>query len=424
MYEASAQAWLQRAEIDSSQRRSAREALEHARDIIDDRALRADPDNARVYTLKSHVLLRWYRTASLAGEGDRRPLLDRIAQAAARAVEIDPEDAHAWTSLGNVHVHRGRHETDNGGQSDPWWNRAFEALGKALALQPNDLRAHNVLGTAHRWRGNSLDRAGRDPMPAYLAALRSYERASAIDPQYLAACISQVDLHTSIAEHNDAIGNDPRSAVDNAQRVGARCLAINPNHRVLLDNLAQAQLALAQYLVEAGRDPRAALASARDHVDRAEGAQPETALVWLRRLTAARIEATFRLRQRDDPTPSVVTGRAALGNVLRLFPNSPDSYVEAARLDLVAAGWAAHTGSAELPLLEQALANAEKAVALPGQLAAASLTAAEACLRVATVRPSRIVVDLGIAHVEQAIARDRRLAKAARVRVALHALRQ
>jgi peptide/nickel transport system permease protein len=49
---------------------------------------------------------RWYRTPSLRGSGDQRPLLERIAQAAQHAVELDPLDTRAWDALGNAHIQR------------------------------------------------------------------------------------------------------------------------------------------------------------------------------------------------------------------------------------------------------------------------------------------------------------------------------
>jgi serine/threonine-protein kinase len=92
VYEAAAQAWLTRAEVDFRQARDLREPLQHARDLID-RTLRADPDDARAYTTRSRVLLRWYRTPLLVDPADEQPLLDHVVQAATRAVEIDPARA-------------------------------------------------------------------------------------------------------------------------------------------------------------------------------------------------------------------------------------------------------------------------------------------------------------------------------------------
>jgi len=427
VYEAAAQAWLQRAQVDVRQKRSPRESLQHALDVIDDRALRADPDSAPAHTTKSYVLLRWYLTPSLTGQGDQRALLKSIAQAARRAVEIDPQDAHTWISLGNAHVYRGRYEFAHGDKDASWYNRAFKELNNALIIKPDDVWANNDLGMAHRWFGARLDKIGLDPMPEYREALRLYERASAIDPQDLPACTNQVDLHTTIAEYNVTMGIDPRSDLDSAQRVGEHCLAIDHNFYMLLDNLAQVQLALAHYLVEKGDNPMPALTSARGYLDRCEAGQPENMLVWYRRLVVANTEATFRLHQDTDPATSVAAGRAALNEALRLQPNSASSYVEAARLDLVEAAWAAHARpgrGARLALaLANARANAENAVLFGGQFAVVQLTAAEVYLRSAQAQPSVDFVNRGITCVTRAIDLNPQLPGAQTVRNALWQLR-
>ena len=418
IYEAAAEAWLLRAEVDFRQGDSPGESLQHALNTIDDRALRADPDDAPAYTTKSYVLLRRHRTPSLAGQDDQRGLLELIAEAARRAVELDPQDAAAWISLGNAHIYRSRYEFEHDGSGTPWYNTALEELNTALTIKPDDVRANNDLGTAYRWFGVRLSRIGLDPMPEYRAALHSYERVSAIDPQDLPACTNQVDLNTTIAEYNDAMGIDPRPALDSAQHVGVRCLAINPNFSVLLDDLAQVQLALAHYLVENHRDPMAALTSARDYLERAELGQPESMLVWYHRLVAASTEATSWLGQGTDPTSSINTGRTALQEALRLGPNAPYSYVEAARLDLVEAKWAmqAKRGPELALALANARAHAEKAVTLGGQFVVVQLVAAEVYLESAKAQPSRSYIERGIGYADQAIQLNRSLPRARSLR--------
>jgi serine/threonine-protein kinase len=131
VYEAAAETWLQLAALDVHQGRSPRDSIEHALDAVD-RALRSDPNEGPAYTTKAFILLREYQTSSLHDRDDQRPLLDRIAQAAARAVELNPGCASAWRALGKAHLHRGVYETSHGGRGAPWWNRALDALGKAL----------------------------------------------------------------------------------------------------------------------------------------------------------------------------------------------------------------------------------------------------------------------------------------------------
>ncbi|HEY0479977.1 MAG TPA: protein kinase [Kofleriaceae bacterium] len=421
MYQAAAAAWLQLAEIDFRQKRSPRASLDHALDTLDHRALRADPDDAPAYTTKCYVLLRWYRTPSLVGEDDKQPLLDRAIEAATRAVQIDRQDAHAWTALGVAHISRGSYALYYGGQPARWWTLALEDFGKALDIQPDDLRANNGLGIAHRYLGTELENTGGDPMREYLAARRSYEHAVEIDPEYLNACANHADVEVAIAEHDNAIGVDPRPAVDNARRVAERCLTIDRNFYKLYDNLAQAELALAHYLVEQRTDPMVALTRARRYLVRADEVQPETMVTWYHRLVAANTEATFQLRDGRDPTSAITTGRAMLEEALRLDSACAYCYVEAARLGITEAG-AAHDKSRKISVLETALADAEKAILLDNQYAVAKLAAAEVCLQLAIAQPSRTVVDRGIRHVDQALARNPRLPGAQSVRAALQRL--
>ncbi|HEU4727357.1 MAG TPA: hypothetical protein VFT22_05700, partial [Kofleriaceae bacterium] len=425
VYRAAAQTWLQRAELDFRQQQLPRQALVRALELIDDRVLRADPEDASAYVMKSTVLLRWYRMPDSTKEDDQLPLLERSEAAARRAVELDPQDVHTWASLGGVHELRGRHEIAHGRPRDPWWNLALQEYGMAQLIQPDDVQVNNALGAIHRWLGTSRQEAGRDPMPELEAALRSYEQAAALDPRYLLACTNQVDVHVTIAEYLASLGTDPRSAVDAAQRVGQECLKIDGHYHVLLDNLAQAQLVRAQHLAESeqGGDPMPALDSARDYLDRAEKVQLESKVVWYHRLIADNAEAAFLLRRQTDPSSAIQRGREDLRHALRLSPKSAACRIEAARLGLHEATWAIRSSKPARPILAQALADAEQAIALGERSAATELTAAEICLQLASLGPSPEIIDRGLCHVEHALARNPRLRNATRVQGALDKLR-
>jgi serine/threonine-protein kinase len=402
VYQAAAEAWLQLAEIDFRRGVRSRDPLDRAIQLIDRGALVADPDDAPSYTTKSYVLLLRYRTPLLVSQKEKRPLLDAVAQAATRAVQLDQEDAHAWTALGTAHLYRGSHDSYHGAPGAPWWNRARDEFTQALAIRPDDPWAHNDLGLAHRWLGVGLAKTGYDPTSEYEQALHSYQRASAIDSQYLHACTNQAELHTLSAEYDDEIGTDPQSAVEKAGLAGERCLTIDKMFYSVLDTLARAELARANYLVEHSSSPADELARARGYLDRSEVVLPEHMNLWYQRVIAARIEATSLQRRHADPTRSIATGRADLVEALRLIPDSALSYVEAARLDLVEAAWLAHADSAAASLLVKARADAEKATLLDPLLPEAQLVAAEACLQLAAAQRSCTVAHEGITHAASA----------------------
>jgi eukaryotic-like serine/threonine-protein kinase len=418
LHHAAAQAWLIRADVDFRTGRLTLDTLERGLAMIDG-ALEADPDHAAAYTTRAYLLLLWFRAPELRGSDEQqRALLERIAQAAARAVELDPRDASAWDGLGNAHVYRGIHESLRGGDGAPWWRRALEEFGRGLALRPDDPWLNSDLGVAHRWVGDGLRASGGDPMPAYEAARRGYRRAAEIDPQYLYACTNEVDLHVSIAKYEAGRGIDPRATVGRARETGERCLAINAGYYSMLNTLAEAELVLAEHQLDAGGDVRATLAGAHGFIARADQARPGNVVTWFYRMVAARLEAALLVRAQGDPAGALAAGRAAQAEVLRLEPRCAECLAGVAQFELVDASAAPGTPRAA-GLLARALDRAEAAIALDGKLTLSRVVAAQACLALAAARRSRALVDRGLAHAEGALARDPQLRRAQALRAEL-----
>ena len=427
LYRAAAQAWLQLAELDFIQGRAPGAALEHALGLVEERALRANPDDPSAYTIAAYVLLRRHSAAASEEAGEQAAVLDRAARAAMTAVMLDPENAHAWLALGNAHVFHGIAELARG-EGAPWLRRAIDAFDRVLALLPDNLHAINDLGIAHRWLADALARAGQDPRSEYRAALQSYERAAALAPQYVSACGNQAELHVAVAEHDELSGDDPRPALESARRTGERCLSMNPNYFFALEHLARAELTLAHYLAETGGDPTAALASARHYIERDEHVHPGHIASRYYRLFAARVEAAALVRRGADPTASIAAGRAAQAEALQTMPDSALSYVEAARLDLVEAAWQARAGRDPSAALRAGLAHAEKAIELDPRLAEASAAAAEACLQLARSAPSAAAagpdsIGPGLSFADQALKLNPLYRKAQALRAELSQLR-
>jgi serine/threonine-protein kinase len=386
IYEAIAQSELQRAEIDARLSRSPRDALERALETID-KALRADPDRASAYTVKAYVLLHWLRTPQLRNGLEERTMLERIAEAAGRAVDLAPDDARMWDALGNARVFRGNYEDRHGGDGRAWWRLALDDFHVALTLRPDDPWVNLDAGIAHRWIGDSLDQTGQDALPEYQAALRAYQRAAQLDPGYVFAYSNQVDVQAAIAEHETSRGIDPRTAANDAQRTGEQCLTIDPQFAAPLNSMARAKLALARYLLDSGDESGEPLAAARGFLDRGNqlrAGYPPTIFLGL---VADWIEADRQMRNGDDPRQALGAAREALDRMLALHQDSADVRIEAARLELVEARWLMRRGDNPASVLARAASHAEKAKELDARYAETHVIAAEACMeRARTLR--------------------------------------
>jgi eukaryotic-like serine/threonine-protein kinase len=421
LYDAAAQTWLQRAEIERTKSRSPHVPLQRARELVD-RALEADPESSSAYTTLAYVFLRIYQTSQKPPEEELQ-LLKLTEQAAQRAVQCSPQNAMAWSALGNAHISRGGHEQYYNGKGRPWFLLGHDEFAKALAIHPQDPRTHNQLGAAQYWLANDLESTGRDPMPQYQAALGSYERSLAIDPKYVKAWVNQLEAYTSIAEHQANLGIDPRLATEQAQRAGRHYLAINPGYPLALEKMARAWLVLAHHLVNTDRDPSAPLTAAHGLLEEAAKRAPDRFDLWFLRLLAATTQAKHLLRRGDDPSNAISAGHTAARESSQIEPTSALLYMESARLGLVEAEWVAQAGKPSAAVLARACTDIAKAIEIDGNLGDARLVAAEVHLQMATIRPVRDLIDAGVTRVDEALAIKPTLRRAQAVRAALLQLR-
>ncbi len=410
VYEAAAQALLERADIDQRQsNKPSKEPHDGALAMIE-RAITAAPDDASAYTSKARILMLRSQ-AMIDGAPDRRPLLETAAAAAERAIALDPRDAGAWDALGNAHIARGLYEQYHGGTGEPWWRKSLEEFAQALAIRPNDPWPNNDLGVAHRWLGTAIAATGGDPMPEFRAALAGYQAATVVDAAYVFAWANQADLSSAIAEYQVDHGEDPRAAVADSERAGEHGLAIDPSFDTFLHVMAGAESSLATYLADTGGDPAAALELVRGYLDRADKLHPGTVTTLFYRAHAARIEAHWLQTRNKSTGEPLVAARAALTEALRMMPEAGSVWVERAELELVAGD------------LTAARAAIDKALSLGAGDAAAQAAAAAVQLAVAERDHDRAAVARGLEYADRAIAIDHSSARAVRVRAALAALR-
>jgi eukaryotic-like serine/threonine-protein kinase len=408
VYEAAAQARLERAEIDLRQNHPTKQALDDAGVMID-RSIAAAPDDATAYTTKAYILLLRSR-AKVDAAATQRTVLDQSGAAAEQAVKLDPTNAGAWDALGNVHITSGIYDDYYGGKGEPWWRRSLDEFAHALAIRPNDPWTNNDLGTAHRWIGVTLAKSGGDPMPEFRAALDGYERATTIDPGYVFAWANRANLAATLANYLLDHDGDPTSATEEAVRTGERGLAVDPSFDRFLIAMADAVLARAEHLIAINADPTPMLAAARDDLARADKLRPNNLTTWLYRSRAARLEARWLLSQHGDAHAALLTAHVASEKAMELAPTSSASWIERAENELVAG---------ELPA---ARADADKASVLDDHDPTGKIVAASVQLALAQRTPDRAAIDLGLKLVEQALAIDPRSERAKRVRASLAAL--
>ena len=362
LHEALARTWLQRSELDKRQGRSRKDSLQRAL-AAGDKGLQAAPSRASGYTQKAYVLMNWYRVVNFQDGGqDPKPVLADWIATAARAVELDPRDVYAYDTLGYAHFMRGLREAKEGRTPSPAWDEAISWLSQALVLQPDYPWGHNDLALVYRWKGNYQREHGEDPRPAYAQAESHLLQAAQADPKYLYAHANLVELYTVMAQYGLSRGLNPQAEVQKALQEGQQALAIDGNFYSALNQVALAELTSARYLVSSGGDPRPELARAFEHLERSVAINATFGRTQLYRAMGHLLEVDHAMREGTNPEAALEAARRALAEAYRHDSGWVECRLVGARLKLAEAAWAKRRGRPVSPLLQQALAEARRAV--------------------------------------------------------------
>ncbi|MCU0686165.1 MAG: protein kinase, partial [Polyangiaceae bacterium] len=332
---ATAEAWLQRAELDQRQGRPRRESLARALEASA-RSIEAAPLVASAHARQARVLTQWYWLMKFqGGELDPGPVLAAWITAARRAVELDPRDVYAYDALGGGHFLRGLSEARDGVNPLPAYDEAVFWLTRALELQPNYPWALNDLAQVYRWQGVFLREHGDDPRGAFAEAERHFRQALASDPSYLFAYVNLGDLYGEMAALDLSRGLDPDTTVRAAIEVGERALALDAKYYLVRNQLARAELTRARFLADAGSDPAPSLARAFEHLDRSLAVNASFGRTHLYRALGQHLRALHALRGGGDPREALEAGRSALAEAYRHDAGCVDCRVLSARLGLI-----------------------------------------------------------------------------------------
>jgi eukaryotic-like serine/threonine-protein kinase len=405
-YEALAQAWLDRAEVDGRLGRPRREALDRALEAAA-QATQVAPERSDAHTLRAYTLMRLYREGRYQGENvNPEALLDSWFAAAERAVELDPSNVNARDALGNANFQRGRARALTGGDVLGSYDAAIAELERAIALRPDYPWGLNDMALVYQWRGNFLCQHGRDPRPDYAQAEARLLAALRSDPSYLFAHVNLGNLYNELASYELTRGINPGFNADRALEVGGRTLALDESYYLAWNQLAAADLTRARYLVESGGEPGEALASALERLDRSSarnGSFWETSLL---RAQAHHLSALAALATGRDPTAALENARSSLDETRRRNPRCVRCHVLGAELGLAEAELARRKTRDPAPALTRALAEARRAVDLYPDAREAFARAARGLAEARLAPSGAALLDEGLMQVDLALRLD------------------
>jgi len=434
VYEALAEAWIQRLVLDIWQGLPPRPAFDAALAACD-AALKADPESGNAFSKRgrAHFHLGYHQLRR--GE-DPRPTLERAVESGREALRFSPEDAVTLDSIGIAYLLIAKYERMNGQSPVPSLELATISLDAANRIAPTFAWAWNDAGVVLKERALHEAERGADPRPLLDGAVERFERAAEHDPSYIGSYANTAFALTLRANHDLAFGRDPRPDARRAIESAERAERIDPKWPAAHNNKGWALLAVAQYEEAIGEEPTSSLDRMEQSFRASVNINAEEADTHHGLGAERHARARHLIRAGADPARVLEEARASLRRAIELDGREPESRLELARLEMTAARRAAALGQDPAPHLDAARAALERGIEIhprhaPTFAALAELHAlaaehaehAERAERRKSGAAADEAITAGLAAADRALALQHRMALAMAAKGNLHFLR-
>ena len=403
MHGAEADAWVQVMELDKTQGRSPKEALDRALAACD-RAMTSDPENASALRKKVWAFIRWAEFQATHGEDPRATAQQAIA-AAQQAVHLNPKNAFPYDQMGNAYLLMARAEHSQGMDSAASEERSRAAFQKSIEVNPMFSWAWNDYALLHLTRAEWLAVRGADPQPEILASVDKLQRALHAEPDYYVAYSNLIDAYEQLARAELERGQSPVAWIEKALETSQRSLQVNPSYYQTYRNLASIHALRAEFEAASGRSPQAAIELAFSNVEQAIRANSDDAETHRLKAQISGLAAREKRSSGQDVVALIEAGLQSIEASIRVSPNHADSYLVQQRLLLL---WAQASPQTARALLSRAQEATVRASRLSPQnpsvhVAQASLALANAQWQVASHQPAERVISEGLVAIDHAL---------------------
>ncbi len=208
-------------------------------------ALKIDPDHAEVLGLLAALHFRRAEWDLKSSASD----IERVAELARRALEIDPQIYWVWKTLGHVSMIQADWEVFHEGDPKPYFARAEEAYLAALDLAPGLEQSWNNLGNVHSIHAEWKTIRGLDPAEEVEESLKAYRRGLDLASGETFADVNASGTLLSLAFYQLEQKIDPRPAVEIGNEFIISCLDRNPRNSACLANFSDLQAVEALWLL-------------------------------------------------------------------------------------------------------------------------------------------------------------------------------
>lgn len=361
VYEGLAETWVRRMEMAVSRGQSP-EPWYPAAVAASDKLAAVEPQAVAGPLKKAYVALMTLGNLGILGNESKR--LDRVPQCLAAAETVlaqQPRHPYASDVAADCHLYAAEIAYARGEDPEPQLRKGLSLLEPVVKEHPYFLWGLNDLGSAEALLGEHLQLRG-SPLAKeiLLRSIKHLSDAASIDPSYAIAVQGVLAALRRLISETDSDA-EVQKILTQADEWFARCKAINGRFLSCFGNYFQVYTSAAEQSLLAGQDPRPRLQRALAILAETRKLGETPLDVEQHAVLAHLIDASDRVRRKEDPALPLAELQADLTRCFSLSPNDTQCRINAARAEWIQSDWLAQKKKPSLAALEGALKNARLA---------------------------------------------------------------
>jgi eukaryotic-like serine/threonine-protein kinase len=372
VYDGDADRWIQVMELERRRGGPFKDAFEKVLSSTD-KALQVFPDCVDSYIRKSKSYWRWGEYQDRHGE-DPLPSLEKAAEMAKIAIELISKDNNAgesirdaYENLSNAYRRKGEYEMRHALDPRTSFDRAIENVNRAIQLYPNYAPSYNTLGLILDSKGLYERNHGQDPFPSWDKAIEAHQKTTHLTPDLAGYFNNLGVVYVYKAQYEIRRGKDAGAILDLALQAYQKAIELNPNLANAFIGLGQIYHNKALYLKFKGEDPRIPLDEAIGNYQKSIQLNPNNAYVYNNLSYSLELKGRYEAEIGNDPTPAFNQARSILEKSNKIDPSDSFCYSHQGTIEVAAGLWAIRQKQSPMPYFEKARKKFQQALDLDSE---------------------------------------------------------
>lgn len=342
------------------------------------RALQVDPEDAHTYARLAELHWRWAMHQYQSGQ-DPLAALEEARSAAETSIRLRPDQAIGYEVLGDVYEVLGTYLTFRGADPGPAFEKALQNYQKALQISP-DASHYNMVGIMY---GNLLEyelKRGRYPADLLQQAAEAFQTALRLNPNLYNAHSNLARAYRFWGESDFRRGRDPTAAFEEALRHYRQALQVNPNHIVAHFGLGKTYQLIAEFQMATCASPEDTLRASVEAFQEALRRDARYLFALYELGGTLLLQAQHQMTYGQDPRPTARQALEFLDRAVKVNPQEASAYANRSRVYQTLALAALRRGEDPTEFLNRAVADGQAALQANPNRVDAVLALAEAWL--------------------------------------------